>query len=412
MTAAPRTLLMVFMKPFTMGWRGDTTRTLAIARGLVERGWRVELLAGPLLPEGTGGADVDAAFPGPIHRIDLARQPARTSWPKAIQVLWNRALYLPLHRRWSDIAAAEIGRRRGGAPPPTVVCAYTVHNDLQAVGCALNLAEAYRIPWAWELRDPYPSVSGQGPDRASCAIFRRALAGSGTIITTTEALARQLEATHPELRGRCATVHHCFEGQPAAAVRGAPSAGLELLHAGTLYARRGRSAIPFVRALGLLLDRRPEARDRLRLTLLGPGNGAAEASAAARRLGIADHLRVLPDVPPDQAQRLMAEASVLVLIKHASSAYDMQIPGKLFTYLSMGKPILALAHEGETADIAQRSGLAHLAAPDAPNAILAHLVEYWDHRDDLGALCTPDWTYIRQFSQSAMLDRLESILRP
>jgi len=403
---------MVFMKPFTMGWRGDTTRTLAIARGFVERGWRVELLAGSALPEGTGGVDVDSAFPGAVHRVGLARQPAPTRWPKALQVLWNRALYVPLHRRWAEVAAAEVRRRRDGQAPPTVVCAYTVHGDLQAVGCALNLAEAYGIPWAWELRDPYPSVTGQRPDPASRAIFQRVLRGRGRIITTTNALARRLEATYPELTGRCAAVHHCFTGEPTTVPSSAPIGALELLHAGTLYAESGRSAVPLIQALGHLLHRRPEARGRVRLTLVGAGRGGAEAAAAAHALGIADHLRVLPDVPPAEAQRLMAEASILVLIKHASRAYDMQIPGKLFTYLSMGKPILALAHEGETTDIARRSGLARIAPPDDPSAILARLTDYWDHRATLGTLCTPEWSYIRQFSQAAMLERLESILRP
>lgn len=409
---APPSLLMVCLKPFMMGWRGDTARTLAIARGLGARGWRVELLAGPVLPEGTGGVDADAAFPGPVHRIGLPRHPAPGRWPKAARVLWNRVRYLPHHRRWEQTAAAEALRRRRHEPPPTVVCAYTFHNDLQAVGCAMRLAEAYGAPWVWELRDPYPSVGGQPPDPASRAIFRRVLRGTGRLITTTETLARHLEATHPELAGRCAAVHHCFEEGPAQPPPASPSDTLELLHAGTLYAESHRSAVPLVRALGMLLDRRPEARGRVRLTLLGAGTGGDEASGTADALGIADHLRVLPAAPPEEARRLMAEASVLVLIKHVSRAYDMQIPGKLFQYLGAGRPILALAPEGEAAEIARRSGLARSAPPDDPDAILARLTEYWDHRNALATVCAPNWPYIRQFSQDAMLDRLEVVLRP
>lgn len=403
---------MVFMWPFMMGWRGDTARTLTIAQGLVSRGWEVELLAGPILPEGAAAADIDPHFPGPVHRVDLPLGPAPARWPKAAQTLWNCVNYLPVHRRWAQIAAREYQRRTQGESPPSVVCAYTIHDDLQAVGCALHLSKAFGIPWAWELRDPYPSVTGKRPDPASRAIFGRVLKGSGRLITTTEALARHLEATHPNLSGRCATVHHCFTNLPQR--RPAANAGevLEFLHAGTLYSNRCRSAAPLVRALGFLLDQRPEARGRVRLTLLGPGKGAEEPLAMATSLGIADHLRVLPTMPPGEAQQLMGQASVLVVIKHASPAYDMQIPGKLFQYLGAGRPILVLAHESEAAEIARRSGLGRIAPPDDPSAIATALQEYWDDRHSLEARYAPDRDYIQRFSCDAMLDRLESILRP
>jgi hypothetical protein len=50
-------------------------------------------------------------------------------------------------------------------------------------------------------------------------------------------------------------------------------------------------------------------------------------------------LELRPSVPRSQAQRLMEEADGLLLVQPQS---DTQVPGKLFEYICIGRPILAL----------------------------------------------------------------------
>ena len=63
---------------------------------------------------------------------------------------------------------------------------------------------------------------------------------------------------------------------------------------------------------------------------------------------------------------MMQEASALLLVQPGTR---LSVPGKLYEYLAVGRPILALADEGETADLITESKAGIVAKPDDEEAI-------------------------------------------
>jgi glycosyltransferase involved in cell wall biosynthesis len=82
----------------------------------------------------------------------------------------------------------------------------------------------------------------------------------------------------------------------------------------------------------------------LHMTLVGPGAAGYRARllALAKRAGVADRLRLLPAVAPDQVLNAIRGASFgLMLIEPVCRSYELTLPNKLFEYAAAGVPMLA-----------------------------------------------------------------------
>jgi hypothetical protein len=62
----------------------------------------------------------------------------------------------------------------------------------------------------------------------------------------------------------------------------------------------------------------------------------------------------------------MAAASALLLLQPGTT---VAIPGKVYEYLAIGRPILAFSEPGELAALLDRSGVAVVVTPDAENEL-------------------------------------------
>ncbi len=69
-------------------------------------------------------------------------------------------------------------------------------------------------------------------------------------------------------------------------------------------------------------------------------------------------LEMRAQVPRSNAQRLLEEADALLLVQPQS---DVQVPGKLFEYICIGRPILALVPRASAIEhILRNSGIPHV----------------------------------------------------
>lgn len=127
-------------------------------------------------------------------------------------------------------------------------------------------------------------------------------------------------------------------------------------HAGSLY--RERDPRPVVDAIGLLRVKGL----RVRFEQVGTAAHYFGLPEYAKERGLSEWVSVEPSVAHAEALRRMAQADALLLVQPGT---DLQVPGKLFEMLLFGKPIIALADEGATADIIKRYGLGEVVGEDA-----------------------------------------------
>ena len=87
-------------------------------------------------------------------------------------------------------------------------------------------------------------------------------------------------------------------------------------------------------------------------------------------------LELRPLVPRPEAQRLLEEADALLLVQPQS---NVQVPGKLFEYMCIGRPILALVQRSSAVeDILQKAAAAHVCiyTDDSADAADRKMLEF------------------------------------
>ena len=92
--------------------------------------------------------------------------------------------------------------------------------------------------------------------------------------------------------------------------------------------------------------------------------------AVCRELRLEGVVEFLPRVPRQESLRAMMTANALLLLQ---PGHTVSVPGKVYEYLATGRPILAMAEEGEISGLLQQTNTGVWVSPD-------------DHEGMIGAL--------------------------
>jgi hypothetical protein len=121
--------------------------------------------------------------------------------------------------------------------------------------------------------------------------------------------------------------------------------------------------------------------DSLRVRLLGPANLdaiATELTVRLRGTGMIDFQPV--QISREESRRITAESDYLLLLDVMEEGAGLQVPAKLFEYVLIGRPILALTIRGSSVErILSRSGIPYaclypdLSEEDADALVLKFL---------------------------------------
>ena len=386
-----------------------TMRTLRVVRLLSARGWDTTVLTSDpahfrpstpndpaLLTQVPAGVTVLRA--GPLRMQEgllrlLRRRPApsapqpnrqdggsgRTPAPAGaftrVKNVVNAAFSIPdqevgwvLPALWSGLRY----RFQSGAPDVIYSSAPPWTGQLVAYGLKLLL----RRPWVADFRDPWSRAPWRGDRfrfaiRAAAFLERRVVARADRIVFVAKGNRDDFAAHYGS---RVAAKFHlvpngCDPAELDALERPEPSAnGHVMLHAGSLYA--GRTPLPVFKAVAQAIDRGLLDRSRFRLRFLGTNIVSADLAEACRELRIDDVVEFLPRVPRQDGLKAMLSATSLLLLQ---PGHTVSVPGKVYEYLAVGRPIFALA-EGETADVVQHSGIGVSVASDDEPSILNGLL--------------------------------------
>jgi glycosyltransferase involved in cell wall biosynthesis len=218
----------------------------------------------------------------------------------------------------------------------------------------------FRDGWGFEpLRERFPT----SPQRALDSSLERRVARAADItIGATRPIARDLAE---RLKARAACVTNGWDPEVEVDTRyrlGDPDGSVRLVYTGTWSGIRGSTPEPLLRALGLVRSEPGSAR--LRLTLAGRVT-AHDADVIARSPA-ADAVENLGLLDRAEALSLQRSADALVLITSRNSS---EATGKLFEYLTAGRPIIALAEGNEAERIVRETNTGVAVPPDDVEAI-------------------------------------------
>lgn len=284
---------------------------------------------------------------------------------------------------------------------------------------AFLLAKCFRKPYVLDFRDPW-FVSGS-PHMASVKhprllkwekdAKRVLVSKAAKVISVSRGEQDELREEFPDLKPEhftCITNGYDpadFSGVQQNRKR---SSKLILTHAGTIYPGAGRE---FLQALHQLLREHPGIEDEVQVQLFG--EVADEYTENVHVLKARGILQTYGPQPHATALRAILESDVLIILLGGDKFLSSEIPSKVFEYLYAGKPILAIAKDGELTSIAKNSGLGILVSPESHESVENLAQTLWGLYKDYAAgqlTRVPNQSYIRSFERAALTGKLAMIL--
>lgn len=241
---------------------------------------------------------------------------------------------------------------------------------------AYALARISGLPWVADFRDPWaraPWRESMSPlARRAAARFERAVIARADAVMFSTNTNRDEYARHygAEAATRFFVVlNGCDPEEMVGLLPATPEQEFVIVHAGSLYG--ARTPEPLLVAIASAAQKGHVRTDQVRLRLIG-ATPDAKLQAVAESLGLERALEFVPRMPRRLVLEEMAAASALLALQPATT---VSIPGKLYEYVALGKPILAICEEGETADLIRRSGLGIAVTTNEAAAIETALLQ-------------------------------------
>ena len=254
---------------------------------------------------------------------------------------------------------------------------------------ACRLAREFQLPWVADFRDqwvadpfdepPTPPSLVKRDLRAEARVMRRA----DVVTCVVDTIRDVLRARYPWREAEdIITIMNGFDPDILKGVdldgdgTGQNSGDLRFLHAGHFYGKRRIE--PLLAAMETWLANEPALRGRLKVQLLGgTAPYLAELRTRLAAAGNPEYVEITGETTHKESVQLQARASVLLLIGFAGPGAETQMSGKIFEYLAVGRPILALAPpESPVGQVLRTSGVKHwIVSPDNHQGLVQALDE-------------------------------------
>jgi glycosyltransferase involved in cell wall biosynthesis len=395
----------------------STARMTAFARHLPRLGWRPIVIA----PTGTSYPLLD---PGGLARLPPGIEVIRTLCPEphALRRLVPGARSSLAHRErersggveasaevvvsgshrgrlaavrrmvffpddqlaWVPIAAAAgIARVRRNRPDVLFSTAFPVSTHL--IAGAIHMATG--IPWVAEFRDPWvanvlappmPAVQRTLQRRVERWIVRSA---TRTVLVTPGLTAR-FRRRYPTESDRMRTIMNGYDPGEldhlgSAARTTVDDDVIRLVYTGTLD--RPREMVTFLAGVASFLAGRPEARNGLRIDLIGRRSAELERAVGdlTARTPLGDVLTMTDYVPRSEALDRVRRSSATLVLLGGGPGMDLFVSGKLFDAIGLNRPVFAMVPRGDARAVLEKLDWGIVADPE-PDSVAAALERLWN----------------------------------
>ena len=148
-----------------------------------------------------------------------------------------------------------------------------------------------------------------------------------------------------------------------------------ITHAGSLY--RKRNPRLFLEAIAQLQKEGIIHSDNFQVNLVGKISEEFNVESLIQELNIEKLISLIPPVSHKESLLFLANSDILLIIQPETV---LQIPGKIFEYIYLKKPILALTGNGATAKLVTENGLGIVVNADNVEQIENGILELYNNR--------------------------------
>lgn len=406
-----RILMVAFHYPPIRGSSG-VQRTLSFSRDLLSFGWRPSVLTVSRGAFELVSEDQLADIPEEVEVHRAATVDARRHLS-----LWGRTpgpLVLP--DRWASWywTGSWLGRRiLNDGPFDAIWSTYPIATAHRIGG---RLAADTGIPWIADFRDMmvdewFPSDPARR--RWHQEIESATVQQCARVVVTTDGtreLYTRRYAAREESEVVC--IPNGYDEQilgrigRESAHRSAPRDRLRILHSGILYPEE-RDPSALFEALASLRNSGRISAAGLEIVFRGSRHDE-DYIPMIDRLGIGDIVSLEPGIGYREAIREMFDADGLLLIQAASC--NNQIPAKVYEYMRVSRPLLALTDDrGDTARLLRSTAYGTVVPIDDAARIEAGLLDFVG-RIRAGNAPLPEAAVVRQYARESASRKLAALL--
>lgn len=265
-------------------------------------------------------------------------------WPAAVRAVWL------IKRKQIDVILTS-------CPP------YSAH----LVG--LIVKRFTNVRWVADFRDPWMATPAKSL-YCTCAaslgverwLERQVIENADLVVSNTRKLTEYFTATYGTSKlDKFVTVTNGFDGEVFSRFKDCRKESVfTITYAGTLYF--GRTPEPIFKAVQELIKDGSIPSASLRIRLVGNCRliNGVPTGELVKTYGLGNIVEVLGPVSQTEALRLIRQSHIALLL---APNQPFQIPAKLYEYMGMQTVVLALAHEGATQDLVERTGVGAVFRP-------------------------------------------------
>jgi len=271
------------------------------------------------------------------------------------------------------------------------------------------LRRSKKIPLVLDFRDPWVANPGF-IQRGRVAAFleklmeRYVIARTDVIIANTQELRKNFLQRFSFLRSE--NVHALSNGFEDYLPADSPmNTCFTLVHAGALYF--SRTPVPLLEALYDLLLEEKIPDNRIRVVLVG---GISVADEKMQTLLLTTQLKktvqIIPRLPYNDAMEYQLNADALLLVQ---PGFPLQVPRKLYEYMAMRRPVLALTEEdGATARIVRECRMGKVVGNNAKaiKPVLLEMYKAWEDNPENILSSSP----VSKYKNNKLTEKLFKIL--
>jgi glycosyltransferase involved in cell wall biosynthesis len=237
------------------------------------------------------------------------------------------------------------------------------------------------VPYILDFRDawtvtPYGEKISFLKKKINAALEKRLIKEAGAIIMATEPMHNDYAEKYPQLKNKFHTITNGFDEDDLKNVKPIRNNKFTVIHVGSLNLTFRRPEI-FLKAFRKVVDEEKKFKDSAQILFIG--NIDPDLKETIKSLDLEKQIRLISFLPHYECLNFMAGADVLLLICGDNL---QEQTGKVFEYMLMDKPILALAHpEGAAAEIVKQSHrssiICHPKQIDNITSALKSLYQKW-----------------------------------
>jgi glycosyltransferase involved in cell wall biosynthesis len=183
-----------------------------------------------------------------------------------------------------------------------------------------------------------------------------------------------------------------------------PPGRVHFSHFGTIY---GGFAGKFFEAVEQLIASDPAIAERLQVNIVGFPDDTTRAAASSPRL--AGVVKLWPFMEQSRAIQAMRSSDVLLLFLGSPETSRLSGLGKIYWYLRVGKPVLALAYDGDCKSLILRSKTGVVVPADSVQEIAGAIRELLSEDSRRRIQSSPE--VVAEFRYDALASRLANVLR-